>query len=87
MPCDDRLRLDDEQCRPPVVPQLREPDQEDSISPTDSELLTVTRTLQDQELLAKRENLCLQNGASSETILQTREESQHGLERLHAVAL
>jgi hypothetical protein len=87
MPCDDSLRLDDEHCRPPVMPQLRDPDQEDSISPTETELLTVTGTLQDQELLAKSKNLCLQNGASSETILQTGVESSHGLERLHAVAL
>ena len=29
------LAIDDEQGRPPSVPQLREPDQEDSVSPTE----------------------------------------------------
>ena len=30
--------------------------------------MTAVRTLQDQELMAESNNLCLQNGASSETI-------------------
>ena len=32
--------------------------------------MTTGRTLQDQELMAKRKNLCLQKSASSETISQ-----------------
>ena len=87
MPGDDRRRLDDEQCRPPIAPQLRKPDQEDSVSPTETELLTAPRTLQNQELMAKSKNLCLQSGAASKPISQTGEESQHGLKKLHVVAL
>ncbi len=37
--------------------------------------------------MAKSKNLCLLSGASSKAILQTGEESQHGLERLHVVPL
>jgi|SRR5216684_2980265 len=68
MPGDNGLRFDDEQCRSPVVPQPGEPDPQDSISPTDTELTTAVRTLQDQELMPESKNLYLQSGASSETI-------------------
>jgi hypothetical protein len=39
-------------------------------------------TLQDQELLAKSKNFCMQNGARSEAISQKEKQSEHGLERL-----
>jgi hypothetical protein len=87
IPGDDRRRLDDEQSRPPIAPQLRKPDQEDSVSPTETGLLSAARTLQDQELMTKSKNLCLQSCATSEPISQTGEGSQHGLKRLHVVAL
>jgi len=44
--------------------------------------MTAGGTLQDQELLAKSKNFCLQNGAGSETISQKEKQSEHGLERL-----
>jgi hypothetical protein len=51
----------EEVCRDQVV---------DSVSPTETDSMTEGRTLQDQELMAESENLCLQNGAGSETIAQ-----------------
>ena len=35
--------------------------------------MTAARTLQDQELVAESQNLCLQNGAGSETMPQREE--------------
>src|SRR5438094_6702901 len=40
MPSDNRLRFDKEQRRSPIVPQPREPNPQDSISPTETELMT-----------------------------------------------
>jgi len=37
MPGDDRLRLDQEQCRAPIVPQSRKPDPQDTVSPTETQ--------------------------------------------------
>src|SRR5256885_16179504 len=70
MPGDNRLRFDKEQRRSPIVPQPREPNPQDSISPTETELMTAVRTLQDQKLMSESKNLCLQKGTSSETISQ-----------------
>ena len=70
MPRDDGLRLDDEQGRPPIAPQSREPDPQDSVSVTEAQPPTMARTLQDQKLMPESENLCLQHGASKETIPQ-----------------
>src|SRR2546430_10821289 len=47
MPSDNRLRFDKEQRRSPIVPQPREPNPQDSISPTETELMTAVRTLQE----------------------------------------
>jgi len=49
--------------------------------------MTMARTLQDQELMAEGKNLCLQNGASSETISQREKQGQHGPRRLPVAAL
>jgi hypothetical protein len=73
MPGDDRLWFDDEQCRPPIVLQLREPNPEDAVSPTEAPSVATAGTLQDQELMAEGENLDLQNEASSEPISQAGE--------------
>jgi hypothetical protein len=70
MPGDDGLRFDKEQCRTPIVPQPREPNPQDTVSPIEAELVKTARTLQDQELMPESKNLCLQNGACSETILE-----------------
>src|SRR5438094_10256678 len=70
MPSDNRLRFDKEQRRSPIVPQPREPNPQDSISPTETELMTAVRTLQDQKLMSESKNLCLQKGTSPETISQ-----------------
>src|SRR6266481_452469 len=70
MPGDNSLRFDKEQRRSPIVPQPREPNPQDSISPTETELMTAVRTLQDQKLMSESKNLCLQKGTSSETISQ-----------------
>jgi hypothetical protein len=43
--------------------------------------MTPGGTLQDQELLAKSENFCLQNGAGSKAISQREKQREHGLER------
>src|SRR2546430_12616364 len=59
-----------EQRRSPIVPQPREPNPQDSISPTETELMTAVRTLQDQKLMSESKNLCLQKGTSPETISQ-----------------
>jgi hypothetical protein len=50
------------------------------------ELMTTARTLQDQELMAESEILCLQNGAGSETIAQREKQGQHGPRRLPVAA-
>src|SRR5882724_2798494 len=81
MPGDDRLRLDKEQCRAPIVPQSRKPDPQDTVSPTETQPTPTARTLQDQKLMPECKNLCLQNSASSETISQREEYGQHGLGR------
>jgi len=73
MPGDDSLRLDKEQCRAPIVPQSRKPDPQDTVSPTETQPTPTARTLQDQKLMPKCKNLCLQNSASSETISQREE--------------
>ena len=39
MPADNRLRLDDEQARPPASPQAGKPDTEDQVSPTEPRAL------------------------------------------------
>ncbi len=41
----------------------------------------------DRELMPESKNLCLQNGAGSETISQRKQQTQHGLGRLHVAAL
>ncbi len=64
MPGDNRLRFDKEQRRSPIVPQPREPNPQDSISPTETELMTAVRTLQDQKLMSESKNLCLQKGTA-----------------------
>src|SRR6476620_12176612 len=61
MPGDDRLRLDQEQCRAPIVPQSRKPDPQDTVSPTEAQPTPTARTLQEQKLMPERKNLCLQN--------------------------
>src|SRR6266566_2048953 len=61
---DNRLRFDKEQRRSPIVPQPREPNPQESISPTETELMTAVRTLQDQKLMSESKNLCLQKGAT-----------------------
>jgi hypothetical protein len=42
--------------------------------------MPTTRTMQEQDLVAKSKNLCLQNSAGSETISEGEEYGQHGLE-------
>jgi len=60
---------EDEQCRPPIIPQAAgEPDPEDSIRTAERKLVATARTLQDQKLMAESKNLCLQNEARSEAI-------------------
>jgi hypothetical protein len=66
MPGDDGLGLENEQCRPPIIPQAGEPNPEDSIRPAETKLATPTRTLQDQKLMTESKDLCLQNEARSE---------------------
>jgi hypothetical protein len=40
--------------------------------------MPTARTVQDQELMPESKNLCLQSGASSETIAEIEKKSQHG---------
>jgi hypothetical protein len=87
MPGDDRLRLDKEQCRAPIVPQSRKPDPQDTVSPTETQPTPTSRTLQDQKLMPECKNLCLQDSASSETISQREKYGQHGLGRLPVATL
>src|SRR5260370_34468773 len=68
MPGDNGLRLDNEQCRSPIVPQTCEPNRQDSVSPTEAELVRTARTLQDQELMSESKNLCLRSGPGSEPV-------------------
>ena len=70
MPSDCGLGLEEDQCRPPIVPQLREADLEDSIGPAEMKLASTARALalKDQKLTAEGKNLCLQNEARSETV-------------------
>src|SRR5882724_12396628 len=49
MPGDDRLRLDKEQCRAPIVPQSRKPDPQDTVSPAETQPTPTARTLQGPE--------------------------------------
>jgi hypothetical protein len=86
-PGDDSLRLDQEQCRAPIVPQSRMPDPQDTVSPTETQPTPTARTLQDQKLMPECKNLCLQNSVSSETISQREEYGQHGLGRLPVATL
>lgn len=65
MPGDDGLWPDHEQRRSPIVPQSREPNPQDPVSPTKTQLVTAARTLQDQELMTESKNLRLQNSTSS----------------------
>lgn len=69
MPGDDRLWLDQEQRRTPIVPQSGEPNPRDSIRPAKTQLVTAARTLQDQELVAESKTLCLQNDPGYESRL------------------
>ena len=71
MPGDDGFGLEDEQCRPPIIPQAREPHPEDSVRTAETKLVATARTLQDQKLMAESKNLCLQNEARSEAISET----------------
>jgi hypothetical protein len=87
MPGDDSLRLDQEQCRAPIVPQSRKPDPQDTVSPTETQPTPTARTLPDQKLMPECKNLCLQNSVSSETISQREEYGQHGLGRLPVATL
>jgi hypothetical protein len=57
MPGDDRLRLDQEQCRAPIVPQSRKPDPQDTVSPTETQPTATARTLQDQQLMPESKDL------------------------------
>ena len=70
MPSDGGLGLEEDQCRPPIVPQLREADLEDSIGPAEMKPASRARTLalKYQKLTAEGKNLCLQNEARSETV-------------------
>jgi len=68
VPSDDGFGLEDQQCRPPIIPQAGEPDPEDSIRTAETKLVATARTLQDQKLMAESKNLCLQNEARSEAI-------------------
>ena len=78
MPGNDSLRLDQEQCRAPIVPQSRKPDPQDTVSPTETQPMATARTLQDQKLMPERKNVCLQSSASLETISRGEEYGQHG---------
>ena len=71
MPGDDGFGLEDEQCRPPIIPQAREPHPEDSVRTAETKLVAAAQTLQDQKLMAEGKNLSLQNEARSETISET----------------
>ena len=70
VPGDDGFGLEDEQCRPPIIPQAGEPDPEDSIRTAETKLVATARTLQDQKLMAESKNLSLQNEARSKSCLQ-----------------
>jgi hypothetical protein len=67
MPGDDSLRLDEEQCRAPIVPQSRKPDPQDTVSPTETQLTPTARTLQDEKLMPECKNLCLQARARKQS--------------------
>ena len=71
MPGDDGFWFEDEQCRPPIIPQAGEPNPEHSIRTAETKLVATARTLQDQKLMAESKNLCLQNEARSEAISET----------------
>ena len=82
MPGDNRLRFDKEQRRSPIVPQPREPNPQDSISPTETELMTAVRTLQDQKLMSESKNLCLQRCSSLKGLASRRKQRENDCEHV-----
>ena len=64
MPRDDGGRLDDEECGSPIAPDATEPDPEEPIRR--GQVGSLHRTLEDTELVSKREDLELKGGAAAE---------------------
>ncbi|MGI9066527.1 MAG: hypothetical protein ACR2HX_08990 [Pyrinomonadaceae bacterium] len=59
MPINHRLRLDDHEDGPPVLPQMRQGDPEQTIS--EAKPWSIRRTVEDREVLTQGEVFCNQN--------------------------
>ena len=68
--CDDRLWFDDDERGSSANPQPREPNPENPVSATETELMVAVGMLQDQGLMTESKNLGLQSSTGSETISQ-----------------
>ena len=66
MPAEDGFGLDDDQARPPALPQAGEPDPEDPVSPMEPRALH--RAREDDDLMAESEVLCDECGAALEQL-------------------
>jgi len=93
MPGDNRLRFDKEQRRSPIVPQPREPNPQDSISPTETELMTAVRCPRNAQAphgdpgaaepadLPSRERPAFESGQSRSPRHQSRNLALRGLQK------
>jgi hypothetical protein len=77
VPSDDGFGLEDEQCRPPVAPQLGEPNPEDTISPAEIKLTATGSTLHDQQLMAEGEDLGLERSPTSNAFPNRRKQQEN----------
>jgi hypothetical protein len=77
VPSDDGFGLENEQCRPPVVPQLGDPNPEDTISPAEIKLTATGSTLQDQQLMAEGEDLGLERSPTSNAFPNRRKQQEN----------
>ena len=64
MPCDNSLRLDDDEGGTPVDPDLRQPNPEESIS--GGQFRPLHRAMYNAELVTESEDLKLEYGAAAE---------------------
>src|SRR5436305_14990771 len=76
MPGDNRLRFDKEQRRSPIVPQPREPNPQDSISPTETELMNRGSNVARPEAdVGEQESLLAERHEPGNNLAETKVES------------
>ena len=83
MPPEDGVGLDDEEDRPPSLPEPRQPDSEDPVTSAQSEPLD--GSAENRQLLAQGEDLGSQGGAGKEERTEEQEQFSNNAHRAPSI--